>query len=147
MSKSIYASKMGGKLIYGYKREQACCVDNICLTDELISTFKTMLSQVRVVVDSLFQVTEAKSLFVAPMAARACIHPAIATRLLWRRAYPAATWVGSETQVLQLLDIYLQNGWPWGADPLFNNNADCLPENMFVRAKGGDNSTQTPVVV
>jgi hypothetical protein len=131
MGKSLYTKKQDAKLIYSYKKRAPCCVDDVCLTSSLLSSFKTLLSQVHSAVSTLFPALDAKSTFVANIDARACVPAPLFARLLWRRAHPGEKWTGDRTQVLQLLDIYLRNGMSYAGDPFFDDAIACLPGGEF----------------
>lgn len=131
MGKSLYSGNKNAKLIYSYKKRAPCCVDDVCLTSSLLSSFQSLLTQVYAAVSTLFPALDAKSMFVADIPARACIPAPIFARLLWRRAHPGDTWTGGRVQVLQLLDIYLQHGMSYAGDPFFDDTLACLPGAEF----------------
>lgn len=134
MPKSMYSGTDSGRLIYGSSTAVPCCVDDLCLTEDLLDNFKMLLGQVEMTVLNLFPATEAKAPFVADMSVRGCLSYTWFVRLIWRKRNPNVEWQGTDAQILQLLDIYLANGWPWTGDKLFDKNAGCLPENLYPAA-------------
>ncbi len=129
---------IAGREIYGYRKVIPCCVSDLCLTEELVGAFQTLLGEVKTIVSTLYPHTEVKSAIVADMGAKAWVHPPILVRIFWRRAHPGVQWLGTPDQVLQLLDIYLLNGWEWTGDKLFDTNAGCLPEDLLPPPNTGE---------
>ena len=139
MGKSIFdgAGSEAGRLIYGIQNQIPCCVDDLCLTQDLLDNFKMVLTQVEQTVRELFPNIETKAPFYAKMGMTAFLGYPWCVRLIWRSRNEGIIWTGSDDQILQLLDIYLANGWPWTGDKLFDENATCLPENLFPQPADG----------
>lgn len=135
MGKSLYSGNVNGRLIYGYKKKAPCCVDDVCLTGSLIQSFSSLLTQVHSAVTTLFPSIETKSTFVANIRARACIPDPFFARVLWTRTYLGEAWTGTRVQILQLLDIYLQNGLSYKGDKLFDTTLECLPGSAFPQTR------------
>ena len=132
MSKSVYGSGgASGRLIYGGRPAIPCCVTDLCLTRDLLGAFNTLINQVEVIVSDLYQASEIKSSLITNMEAKAFVSYPMMVRIIWRRQHPTDEWIGSDEQILQLLDIYLMYGWDWKGDKLFDQNAGCLPEDLL----------------
>ena len=87
-----------------------------CMTLDLYLKFLDIVNVVDIIVEKLFPTIEVKGAYIGQMSGTFYLSPALASRLLWRKEYPDDKWEGTDEQIIQLLDIYLQNGWPWDTD-------------------------------
>ena len=103
-----------------------------CMTMDLFLKFLDIVDVVDIIVEKLFPTIEVKGAYIGQMSGSFYLSPAMASRLLWRKEYPDDKWEASEEQIIQLLDIYLQNGWDWKGDKLLQNNSAIITPLLSV---------------
>ena len=107
-----------------------------CMTLDLYLKFLDIVNVVDIIVEKLFPTIEVKGSYIGQMSGSFYLSPALASRLLWRKEYPDDKWEASEEQIIQLLDIYLQNGWAWTGDKLLQNNSAIITPLLSVAGPG-----------
>lgn len=107
-----------------------------CMTMDLFLKFLDIVDVVDIIVEKLFPTIEVKGSYIGQMSGSFYLSPALASRLLWRKEYPDDKWEASEEQIIQLLDIYLQNGWAWTGDKLLQNNSAIITPLLSVAGPG-----------
>jgi len=97
------------------------------MTEQLYIQMSNIINTINIIVETLFPTFEVKASFVGQMSGTFNISHVLAVRLLWRQEYCNDKWMASEEQILQLVDIYLQNGWSWKGDKLLDKNSAFIP--------------------
>lgn len=102
------------------------------MTMDLYLNFIDIINEVNIIVENLFPSVEVKGSYIAQMKGTFYLPPTLASRLIWRKDYPTDKWDGTDEQIIQLLDIYLQNGWPWDTDPFMQKNSAIITPLLSV---------------
>jgi len=100
------------------------------MTEELLLNFIEIIDTINIVVHDLFPETQLRGSYIGQMKGMFYMSPIIASRVLWRNMYPNDTWTASNVQILQLVDIYLQNGLSWEGDKLLESNSAIIPNGL-----------------
>jgi hypothetical protein len=81
-----------------------------------MEAFLSMIESLRTTIDKLFPAIDTKAPFVASMSATGGVPVPLFIRLAWRQRYIGVKFEGTNIQLGQLIDLYMQYRLDWSTD-------------------------------